>query len=280
MRSADIPAGLRLCRLSGWNQVEADWRTFLDSPDGGGWVAETDGSVLGTVTFLRYPAGFTWLAMMLVDPAHRRTGIGAQLMEAALASVAGESCVRLDASPAGEPLYRRYGFVPEYGLERASLLVPSEPAWGRRFRPPTAVRPMEARELPEVLAWDREIFGVDRGVLLASFHRRAPELAWTAREGARLAGYTFGRPGQLYHQLGPVAAIGEAVAEALVAGCLSGQSGRRIAVDVPAGARGWMEWLRAAGFRTDRSFLRMRRGANGSPGTPEHQFAIAGPEFG
>ena len=275
----DIPDGLRLCRLNGWNQVEDDWRSFLDSPHGGGWVAETGGPVLGTVTFLRYSTGFAWLGMMLVDPAHRRLGVGRQLMEAALGSLAGESCVRLDASPAGEPLYRRFGFVPEYGLERLGLVVTTGPIPPRGGNGPT-VRPMEAHELAEVLAWDHEVFGADRGALLASFHRRAPELAWTAREGGRLAGYTFGRPGHLYYQLGPVAAVSEEIAEHLVAGCLSGQSGRRIVVDVPAGARRWMEWLRAAGFRTERPFLRMRRGENPSPGAPEHQFAIAGPEFG
>jgi GNAT superfamily N-acetyltransferase len=279
MRTEDIAAGLRLCRLSGWNQVEEDWRAFLESPGGGGWVAETDGAVLGTATFLRYPAGCTWLAMMLVDPAHRHTGVGTQLMDAAMEWLAGDGCVRLDASPAGEPLYRRYGFVPEYELERAGLTVTTGPAVPRDRSGPE-IRPMEAHELPEVLAWDREIFGADRGGLLASFYRRAPELAWTARAGGRLSGYTLGRPGHRYHQLGPVAALGEEVARLLVAGCLAGQSGRRIAVDVPVGERRWIEWLRAAGFRTERPFLRMRRGANVAPGAPERQFAIAGPEFG
>ncbi len=279
MRIGDIAAGLRLCRLSGWNQVEEDWRAFLDSPGGGGWAAEMDGAVLGTATFLRYPAGFTWLAMMLVDPAHRHAGVGTQLMEAAMAWLAGDGCVRLDASSAGGPLYRRFGFVPEYALERAGLTVTAGPSAPRVESGPE-IRPMEAHELPEVAAWDREVFGADRGGLLASFYRRAPELAWTARAGARLAGYTLGRPGHLYHQLGPVAALGEEVARLLVAGCLAGQGGRRIAVDVPVGERRWIAWLRAAGFRTERPFLRMRRGANVSPRAPERQFAIAGPEFG
>ena len=32
MSLEDIPDGLRLCRASGWNQVEEDWRVFLTSP--------------------------------------------------------------------------------------------------------------------------------------------------------------------------------------------------------------------------------------------------------
>ena len=50
----DIASGLQLCRVSGWNQLEADWRVFLESPGGCGWLAELDGRAVGTVTFLRY----------------------------------------------------------------------------------------------------------------------------------------------------------------------------------------------------------------------------------
>lgn len=153
---------------------------------------------------------------------------------------------------------------------------------------------MQPEDLPAVLSWDREVFGASRESLLTSFHRRAPDLAWTAWDGGRLAGYTFGRPGHLYAQVGPVTATNEEVARTLVAGSLSGQTGRRIAVDVPAGKQKWVEWLREAGFRTERPFLRMRRGMCGSgpevsgpytgpirPGvSPENEFAIAGPEFG
>ena len=60
MTAEDIPWGLQLCRVSGWNQVEADWRVFLEGPGVGGWLAEVDGRVVGTVTFLRYGVGFSY----------------------------------------------------------------------------------------------------------------------------------------------------------------------------------------------------------------------------
>ena len=35
MTNADVDAGLRLCRLSHWNQVARDWEQFLElAPDG------------------------------------------------------------------------------------------------------------------------------------------------------------------------------------------------------------------------------------------------------
>jgi GNAT superfamily N-acetyltransferase len=276
MTPQDIAAGLRLCRLSLWNQVEEDWRCFLGPAGAGGWLAEKDGEVVGTVAFLRYGRSFSWLSMMLVDPRARSVGIGSRLLEAALDALAEESCVRLDATPAGEPLYRRYGFVPEYELTRAKVTVAAE-----RFpQPADRVRPLAPGDLSGVFVKDREVFGADRSALLASFYARAPELAWTARDQASLLGYCFGRPGYRYGQLGPIVAESLSVATGLVSRCLSGQDGRTVVVDAPRLAPEWTHWLESAGFEMERPFLRMRRGENRHPGIPDRQYGIAGPEFG
>jgi GNAT superfamily N-acetyltransferase len=276
MHPGDIEACLQLCRLSRWNQLEEDWRVFLDSSDGGGRVAEIDGITIGTVTFLRYGGCFSWLSMMLVHPDARRSGVGALLMDAALDALAGERCVRLDATPLGEPLYRRFGFSAEYELARAKVTVPS----GGAGSVPEDVRPMTAAGLAGVFARDRQVFGADRSALLTSFYRRAPDLARTVYRGETLLGYCFGRPGYLYRQLGPVVADDPAVARTLVAACLAGQSGETLALDVPRLPPEWIAWLESAGFRLERSFLRMYRGQTPCPGLDARQFVIAGPEFG
>src|ERR1039458_5698277 len=80
MTMEDIPGGLRLCRASGWNQLEEDWRLFIDSPGSGGLLIAGTDNVLGTAAYMRYDA-LAWIAMMLVDPAERRAGLGAQRSE-------------------------------------------------------------------------------------------------------------------------------------------------------------------------------------------------------
>jgi len=276
MHVRDIPTGLHLCRLNRWNQIEEDWRAFLGSPDGGGWLAEREGTAVGTVTFLRYGRCLSWLSMMLVHPDTRRAGIGTRLMDAALGALAGETCVRLDATSLGEPLYRRFGFSGEYELVRAKVAAPSG-----RFGPlPENVRPMGTHDLAEVFTRDCIVFGADRSMLLASFYHRAPDLAWTMHRGETLLGYCFGRPGYLYRQLGPVVAEDAAVARDIVSHCLAGQPSEDLAMDVPRAARGWIAWLESVGFTVERPFLRMCRGRNQCPGLAAHQFAIAGPEFG
>jgi GNAT superfamily N-acetyltransferase len=265
----DVPAALELCRLSGWNQLAEDWEPFLPAA----WMAEHGGAAAGTVGLLKYGTAFTWLSMMLVHPEHRRSGIGSQLLATALEAASQHRSVRLDATPAGEPLYRRFGFVPEYELARAVIDTSAGVAT------PSRARAMTAGDLSSIFARDIEVFGADRSALLWSFHHRAPEYAAIAHNGSKVIGYCFGRPGYRYRQIGPVVAENAAAAQDLVAYCLAAGSGT-IAIDVPRHSTEWIAWLEAAGFRVERPFLRMRRGEHDSPGLPVQQFAIAGPEFG
>jgi GNAT superfamily N-acetyltransferase len=274
MTVGDIAGGMRLCGASGWNQLEQDWRMFTDSPGSGGFLIERAGNVLGTAAYIRYDA-LAWIAMMLVDPAERGAGLGAKLLGAALGALGDAACVGLDATPAGEPLYRRFGFVEDYGLVRTKAIIDST-----RFVDPAAIaRRMLPSDLEAVCLRDREVFGADRGRLLATLFDRAPECAWTVKDGTGVQGYTFGRPGRLYHQLGPVVAADAAIARELVSTCLSRLGGRAFAIDVPLLDWEWLNYLKSAGFAEERPFVRMFRRGHAHPGIPARQYAICGPEF-
>src|SRR5689334_14786450 len=101
MTAADIPAGLALCRAAHWNQTAIDWGVFLTSA-GGALVAEEESRVIGTVATMPYGA-FTWISMVLVDPAARGRGVGRLLLEHGLALLPPGVVARLDATAAGEP---------------------------------------------------------------------------------------------------------------------------------------------------------------------------------
>src|SRR6266851_1940817 len=118
----DIPAGLRLCRASGWNQLESDWRVFLNWNPSACRVAERGGKIVGTIAALRYGDCFTWLSMVLVEPTERGAGIGTHLLREELALL-WKDCVRLDATPLGQPIYARNGFVEEYPISRMAATV-------------------------------------------------------------------------------------------------------------------------------------------------------------
>ena len=262
MSPADIPGGMRLSRASGWNQLEEDWRTIVECPGGGAWLLERDAVVIGTAAVMRYDR-LAWIAMMLVDPAERRAGHGARLLAEAMAAARSAPCVGLDATPAGEPLYRKFGFAEDYSLVRMKAVGFTASA--------SRARPMTAGDLEWVCQMDREVFGADRGALLASLLERAPECARVV-EGS---GYCFGRPGRLFHELGPVVAANVETARDLVASAAV----HPMVVDVPRFHSSWIEWLKAGGFVEERPLLRMFLEGHHHPGTPSRQYTICGPEF-
>ena len=276
MTLGDIPAGLRLCRASGWNQLEEDWRLFLRLNPAGARVAEKNAKVIGTVATVCYEGRFSWLSMVLVDPRERSVGIGTRLLHEGLALLHDQKCIRLDATPAGWQIYHRHGFVQEHTLHR--MVGTADPSHITSL--PQAVRPMRAEDLPEVMALDTQVFGAHRDEVIVDLFRRAPQYAWVLEIDGQLRGHTLGRPGHLYEHLGPIVAREPECALGLTAACLRANPGRTFAIDATSFQSGWTEWLITHGFTEERPFLRMRRGDTHYPGFPEHQFAIVGPEFG
>src|SRR5688572_27629990 len=124
MTPEDIPAGLHLCRLAGWNQLARDWELFLQINKKGCSVAFDDtGKVIGTVATIPYENHFTWIGMVLVDPSKQRQGIGTGLLQEALRLTANQETIKLDATPAGREVYSKFGFVDEYEIIRMSCTV-------------------------------------------------------------------------------------------------------------------------------------------------------------
>ncbi|TFG67329.1 MAG: N-acetyltransferase, partial [Anaerolineales bacterium] len=163
MNSADIPAGMRLKDIAGWNQTECDWEMILNTSLGGCYVAVLDDTVVGTMTTLTYGNRFSWLGMLLVAPEHRRQGIATTLLKTAIDFAKEYGPICLDATPAGAPLYRSLGF------EDASTLIRME----RPCNPHHAVTAsahaiLNIDALKAVCAYDEPLFGADRSSILSS----------------------------------------------------------------------------------------------------------------
>ena len=282
MVEGDLADGTRLTGLAGWNQTERDWRVFLRVNPEGCLVAVRGGRVVGTIAAFRYGLQTGWISMVLVDPEHRRQGIGTLLMRAALDHLKGCAAVRLDATPAGKGLYDGLGFRDEWGLARlGSVRVPAQGT------PRGDLRPLGPADLDAAAALDEAAFGAPRRAVLQSLREAAPQLAWQIVREKRCAGFCLGRAGARAYQVGPVMAQAAADAVALAGAALRTLEGRPVVMDVPDAQAEFREWLRGLGFEVQRPFTRMRRpqGA-GAPRCdaaremPAWQFAIAGPEFG
>ena len=267
----DIDAGLALCRSTGWNQLENDWKLFLDLTPGGSCVAiDENGKVVGTAATIDYEDHFSWIGMVLVDPEKKRQGIGTQLLREALKRLETQVTAKLDATPAGREVYLKLGFVDEYTLSRMVLREKST-------LPLSDAAPTKMEDISLILQEDEKVFGASRGELLKRIYKNNPELSFIVKTDA-LTGYSFGREGYNFTQIGPVIAVDEAVATRLVSAALNKLNGP-VVIDVMDNSS-FQQWLEQLGFVEQRKLIRMYRGINAYPGIPEKQFAILGPEFG
>lgn len=274
MQSEDIPAGLALCRAAGWNQLAREWELFLHLNPDGCLVATDHNSVVGTVTTIHYQHFFSWIGMVLVDPAYRRQGIGMQLLEKALLVLQNEQTVKLDATPAGREVYLKLDFVEEYPLSRM-ISINTEKKWEE-----SNAKPFDKSDLPAVAAFDKEVFGADRSFLLKWMVEGAPQFAFVIKEKKEVQGYCLGRNGHNYTHIGPVIAKNTNFAKNVLSAALNRCIGHSVVLDISRFDPDWKEWLTSMGFAEQRSFIRMYRVSNRFPGIPEKQFALLGPEFG
>jgi GNAT superfamily N-acetyltransferase len=271
-------AGLmKLKNAEGWNQLEKDWKLLISYQKSVNLVAVLEDRIVGSVTALNYAHRVSWIGMMLVDKDYRGRGIGKRLMLAVMEKLADCASVKLDATPSGRPLYLKLGFKDEYTLYRmsnpsASIIPPGDAA----FEP----RRIHPGDLPEVAAFDKEVFGADRTELIIRLYESCPDLAWLIRAKEQVTGFCLGRPGQNFTQLGPVHAFSPDLALALIRAAINQIPGQAVVVDVPADKSATRQWLEAHGFITLRPFERMYLKKNPHPGRIEDIYLIAGPELG
>ena len=158
----------------GWNQRLEDWRTLVELAPAGCFAALDGDRVVATAIGIDY-RHCGWIAMMLVAPEYRGRGLGARLLEAAMAALPPELPIRLDATPLGRPLYERHDFVLETSLTRHV-----RPAVTTTAAVATEVTRLQPADLPEVARIDAAIFGGVRSRLLERIHSAGPEYAWRA----------------------------------------------------------------------------------------------------
>lgn len=277
MTLGDVALGMRLKTQAGWNQLEDDWRRMRDMQPDGCFVAEVDGVPVGTTATCIFDS-VAWIAMVLVDADHRSKGIGRAMMTHALAFLDGQgvSTVRLDATPMGQPLYEKLGFVEEYRLTRYDgvLAPPRLPSDSRLRR----VQDDEVFALDPIIDLDRQVTATNRRKLLTRLCLANPGAVRWVESGETLRGYMTVRPGANAVQLGPCIADAEA-GPLLLADAWERFVGRRGFIDVPTENAPAVRLAESMGLKPQRSLVRMTRGVRVKEDIPR-LWASSGPELG
>jgi GNAT superfamily N-acetyltransferase len=212
MTENDIPLGMRLKEQAGWNQVEADWRRFLAMEPEGCFVAEWNGKPVGTTVACTFDS-VAWLAMVLVDESVRGRGVGKAMLKHALRFLddRGVRTVRLDATAAGEPLYRTLGFEPQFNLVRyAGIVLPLLEAIP--FPDIQGIKKADRTRWEEIVSLDAEVTRTLRRKFLLRMLEENPRYARVVVHDEKLtaSAYCLARRGSRATQVGPC--LGESVA--------------------------------------------------------------------
>lgn len=280
MTASDLRGARAIQLAEHWNQTEADWELFLtQNPEGCFVAAVQDGPdsefVVGTVTTIRYGSGVCWISLLLVHREYRGLGIAKRLMKSAISANEGAcTSLRLDATPAGKPVYEALGFRSDYTLER----------WARgpvdsagTFDSPELIK-VDATRPADVLRRDLEVFGADRSAVIHHMLLGAPRGAWRSEGANGAISFVLGRPGEFNYHIGPIISSDPGDTASLIAAGVAAAGRGPVIVDLnPASGAG--PRLEALGFRMQRPFTRMTRGATVSE-HPEALVAAIGPEFG
>jgi GNAT superfamily N-acetyltransferase len=252
LTAADLPLGLRLSRAAGWNQTYVDWQRCLDLQPDGCFVAEYDGVAVGTTTTLIF-GSVAWIAMVLVEESLRGRGIGRALLTAALDFLDRRQVptIRLDATPLGQPLYERLGFVEQFRLARCEGTA--SPSAGAE------VEPVTPEQWEELAALDEAVTATDRRRLLFRLFAESPESVRQVRRDGRAVGFLTFRIGAQAAQMGPCIASADA-GPLLLADAWRRCAGQRVYLDIPLSNEPALRQATDRGLTVQRHLLRMVRG--------------------
>ena len=263
MTSHDLSAVDKLRLQAGWNQRKSDWQRLLDYQPEGCFVACAHDEIVGTVTTTSYDTTLAWIGMMLVHTAHRRQGIATMLMRRAMDFLQKNvvTCIKLDATPDGEHVYRKLGFQPEWTFHRWTRSPEQTPVFTQQ--------PQSRFEYADL---DATAFGVDRRRWLQSV---AKDSWWISQ------GDAFGmvRPGVNATYLGPIVAPDHTIASELVSALLLRCAGAVI-WDIPSPNVAAEKLAHAHGFAPVRKLTRMWLGSNIVKPDLQRQFAMVDPATG
>ena len=268
-----LTEALELCRENGWNQLHQDWMRILRYQPDGCFAAFSKGKLLGTVTSTSYRTQLAWIGMMLVHSEYRRSGIGQRLIETCLEFLEHRciKTVRLDATPMGYPLYKKFSFQSELKLRR----------WHRKSD--RAVKKPGEATTGLTTSGSDQLFDTHKSLDQAAFGCDREEWLNRVRNDSHLIchenGFGMIRSGYLADYLGPVCAPNQVIAQRLIERLVK-QTDRDIFWDILAENKIAESVAQKLGFVAVRDLTRMYRGERQSCVEPNILYGLVDPAVG
>ena len=277
LQISDIREAMKLVVAESWNQTEKDWELLISGDGNICLAAEIDGRLVATATAINYDNIVAWIGMVLVNKKQRGRGISKLLLNALFEKLKTCQSIKLDATPAGQPVYKKLGFSDEYSISRmVNKAVNVEAEAASKLIP----QKIKETDVAEIINFARRVFGAGRSGLIRILIKENQNKSLLLKESNKITGFVLGRMGNRFYQIGPLSASNKDVAIALVLAVLKELEGVPVVVDVPDDKQELIDWLSSIGFEKRRFFIRMFQHENRFPGEVESYYLIGGPEFG
>lgn len=240
MQATDVTGGLMLSQQMGWPHRLGDWQCAFTL--GEGMLAEEGGELRGTTLCWRWGHHHATIGLVLVAKDQQGKGIGKKLFAAQLDTLA-DRHVRLHATPAGEPLYRQFGFRPAGFIQQwHAVALPAVAA------PSRVTSGAAASDIPDLVLLDSNAWGDARENLIRWLVAHARVATIRDSQGRVVAWAGCRRFGRGY-VIGPVVASHSEQAQALCAHFLTTLAGEFVRLDCPEGHHeSFTHWLGQNGF--------------------------------
>ncbi len=247
----DIDACLDVAADREWQTTAEQWRLLLRF--GIGYGIDDGGELAGTVTLFPYD-GVSFVGMLLIKRRIEGKGWGRRLLEYALDRSASTGAA-LFATPFGQPLYEKMGFVAGEMLSTHRGAFASSGPTGLPVR---SIGEVSQHELASIIEADARAFGTARSPLIRGLASIDAHVA-VVHDGDTLS-YAMSRRNAGATHIGPIVASSDETAYALVSS-LAAHAPRESVVHVFAGKSALRERLLRAGLGLVKELPYMTRGS-------------------
>lgn len=251
MTSNDFEFAVSLTDNEGWGNVPVDFERLVSLDSKGCFIARAENESVGMITTTSGD-DYGFIGSLIVRSSYRRRGIGEALMTHAISYLRDNSisCIELDATFQGVPLYRKLGFRDKY----LSM---------RFVRPATAEKdhspPNSDFKLEEILALDKRFTGLNRSAILTRLANEFGDSVFTMR-GDHLQGYAIAYPRGDIRAIGPIVADSMDIAKAILDKIVKRHSSQALSIGLPEAAHLFTPTLLEHQFEYREPSLRMYLG--------------------
>jgi len=252
MAPSDFGFAIRLTDTMNWDLTEKDFRFMTRLEPKGCFTMLDRAKKVGIITTAHF-GQIGWIGNVIVEMHYRSKGFGATLVKHAIDYLRKKSVstIGLYAYLDTVPFYEKLGFRADSNFIR--LARQSSTANWRVV----SVRGMTERDLKDVVAFDEQCMGWNRGRLLKRIFADSKDLCYVALDDNELLGFIMGD--WFRQEIGPcMSRVGNAESNInLFKAALSRLSGVEVRTGVSESQQDIVEALRKIGFQEEFRVVRM-----------------------